>query len=153
MTALDGGVIALLLLIAAGGYHQGFVRGLTRTAALAGIGLLTATLSLGLRLSGDVESVVLRVAALFLGALLVVGALVWMLNRLAPAAVHQSQLNKALGVLPALLQGLIVIALVLGFVHRVALEQEMQRYIARGVVTGPLIEPVAWLERALAGLP
>jgi uncharacterized membrane protein required for colicin V production len=152
MTLLDAAVIALLLLIAAGGYYQGFLRGLMRLIGLLSIGLLTALLSIGASLQGSIQQVVLRTFALFCGGTLVVGVAIWLLNRLIPPALHRSRINKLLGVLPALLQGVIVLALALGFVHRVALEQETQGYIARGLVSGPLIEPFAWFEQSLAGV-
>lgn len=152
MTLLDAGVIALLVLIGAGGYQQGLVRGLTRTGALLLIGLITALLSIGISLQGGIQQVLLRTFALFCGGVLVVGALIWLVNRVVPASFHRARLNRVLGVLPAIVQGTIVLALALGFIHRVAFDQETQRYIARGIVTGPLIEPVAWLEQSLAGV-
>lgn len=152
MTLLDAGVIALLVLVAAGGYQQGLLRGLTRTAALLLIGALTLVLSVGTSLSGTIQQVVLRTLLLFCGGVLVIGAATWLINRLVPATFHHSRINRVLGVLPALVQAALVLALVLGFVHRVALSQEMQNYIAGGLLTGPLIAPFAWVEQSLAGV-
>lgn len=152
MTLLDAAVIALLLLIAAGGYHQGFLRGVTRLIGLVSIGLVTALLSIGVSLQGSIQQVVLRTLALFCGGVLVVGVSIWLINRLIPASFQHARINKVLGVLPALLQATIVLALALGFIHRVALDQETQRYIARGLVSGPLIQPFAWFEQVLAGV-
>lgn len=152
MTLLDTAVIALLVLIAAGGYQQGLLRGLTRTAALLLIGLITALLSIGISLQGSIQQVVLRTIALFCGGVLAVGAIIWLVNRVVPSTFHRARINRLLGVLPAIVQGTIVLALTLGFIHRVALDQETQRYIARGIITGPLIEPFAWLEQSLAGM-
>ncbi len=152
MTLLDAAVLLLLLLIGAGGYHQGLIRGLTRTAALLTIGMLTLLLSTGAAIEGSIQTVVTRTLTIFGGVLLLVGTLTWLVNRAIPNAFHQTLTNKILGIVPGLIQGLIVLALALGFVHRVALDQAMQEYIARGAITGPLIQPFDWLERTLAGV-
>jgi uncharacterized membrane protein required for colicin V production len=153
ITALDIAVIVLLALIAVGGYYQGFIRGLTRTAALIVVTGGTFLLSAGMRLQGSIQNIVIRTVILLAGVMLVIGALTWLFNRSVPRAFHESLLNKILGIVPALLQGLIVLSLLLGFVHRVALEVETQQYIAHGSVTGPLIQPFAWLEQSLSRAP
>ena len=152
MTPLDAAVLALLLLISVGGYHQGLLRGLTRLLGLVIITLTTLILSVGISNRGGLENMVLRTLALCAAVLLVVGALTWLLNRAIPRSWHDAPINKWLGVLPALLQGVMVAALILGLVHRLALEQEMQHYLARGVVTGPLTLPLIWIEQSLAGV-
>lgn len=152
MTALDAAVLALLVLISAGGYHQGLIRGLTRLFGLVLIAITTLILSTGISNRGGLQSMVLRTLALCAAVMLVVGAFTWLLNRIIPRSWHKAAANKLLGVLPALLQGLIVAALVLGLVHRLALEQEMQQYLASGAITGPLILPASWLEQSLAGV-
>jgi uncharacterized membrane protein required for colicin V production len=152
MTLLDAAVLALLILIGAGGYHQGLIRGLTRTAGLLTIGALAAILSAGTTVEGSIRNVIVRTLTIFSGVLLVVGAVIWIVNRAIPRRFHTTLLNSVLGILPGLLQGLIVLALALGFVHRVALEPAMQQYIARGLITGPLIQPFGWIERTLAGV-
>jgi uncharacterized membrane protein required for colicin V production len=152
MTLLDAAVLALLALIGAGGYHQGLIRGITRTAGLLIIGALTAILSAGIVGEGSIRNVIIRTLTIFIGVLLVVGILIWIINRAIPRAFHTTLVNKVLGIVPGLIQGLIVVALALGFVHRVALDQAMQQYIARGLITGPLIEPFGWIERTLAGV-
>ena len=152
MTALDAAVLALLVLIGAGGYHQGLIRGLTRLLGLLLIAFITLLLSAGISTRGELRPMILRTLALCAAVMLLVGALIWQLNRSIPRAWHAARINKRLGVLPALLQGLIVAALTLGLVHRLALEPEMQQYLARGVVTGPLILPVSWIEQSLAGM-
>lgn len=152
MTLLDAGALAFILLVAAGGYKQGFIRGVTRLSALVVIALLTSGFSIGLDFSGSVEVVVLQTLALFGGGVLIVTGIIWLLNRAVPARMHTARLNKALGVVPAVVQSMIILALVLGFAQRVALEQTQQQYIARGLVTGPLIQPFAWFEQTLAGV-
>lgn len=152
MTLLDAAVLALLALIGAGGYHQGLIRGITRTAALLAIGLLAAILTAGATIEGTIQNVIVRTLTLFGGVLLVVGTLTWLINWAIPRSFHTTLINKILGIVPALLQGLIVVALALGFLHRVALDQAMQNYLAGGLVTGPLILPFGWLERTLAGV-
>jgi uncharacterized membrane protein required for colicin V production len=152
MTLLDAAVLALLVLIGAGGYYQGLIRGITRTAGLLIIGVLTAILSAGIVSEGSIRNVIIRTLTIFIGVLLVVGTLIWIINRAIPRGFHTTLVNKALGIVPGLLQGVIVLALALGFVHRVALDQAMQQYIARGLITGPLIQPFGWIERTLAGV-
>jgi uncharacterized membrane protein required for colicin V production len=152
MTLLDVAVLALLMLIGAGGYQQGLIRGITRTAALLAIGMLTALLSTGVVIEGSLQTIIARTLTIFGGVLLLVGTLTWLVNRVIPRPFHETVTNKVLGILPGLLQGLIVLALTLGFVHRVALDQSMQEYIAGGMITGPLIQPFDWLERVLAGV-
>ncbi len=152
MTPLDAAVIAFLLLVSAGGYYQGLIRGVTRLAALLVIGLATTVLGNGIGTRGGIQAMVLRTMALFGAVVLVVAALAWLVNRAFPSEWHTSKLNKVLGIVPALLQGVIIAALLVGLVHRLALEQEVQRYIAGGFVTGPLIEPLRWVEQSLAGV-
>lgn len=149
MTPLDAAIIAALLLVAAGGYQQGLIRGLTRAAALGAIALGALVLAIGLDAAGGIQTMVLRTLALCAAIALLVGAITWTLNWVVPRAWHRSRLNRALGVVPAVVQGLLVAALLLGLYHRLALAPETQRYLERGVVTGPLVQPVAWLERAL----
>lgn len=151
MTWLDAAVVLALLLIGAGGYRQGLLRGLTRLSALIAIGLVAIILSGSMTLDGDVRDVITRALTLLAGVVLIVGLLTWFVNRTVPRSFHQMRINRVLGIVPALLQGVIVIALALGFAHRVAIDQAMQEYLARGVVTGPLILPFDWLERAIGG--
>jgi uncharacterized membrane protein required for colicin V production len=153
MTWLDAGVVVFILLVGLGGYYQGLLRGLTRTIALLGTGLIALTLSLGAAIGGTLEGVVVRTLALVLAVVLVVGVITWSINRVIPRSFHHSPVNRVLGVVPAVLQGVIVVALVLGFVHRVAFDQATQRYIEQGRVTGPLIVPFSWIERSLSRLP
>lgn len=152
MTLLDAAVLALLALIGAGGYYQGLIRGITRTAALLAIGLLAALLTSSATIEGAIQTVILRTLTIVGGVLLVVGTLTWLINWAIPRSFHATLINKILGIVPALIQGLIVLALALGFFHRIALDQAMQDYLARGLITGPLIQPFGWLERTLAGV-
>ena len=152
MTPLDGAVIAFLLLVSAGGYYQGLIRGLTRLAALFAIGLATVILSIGINAQDNLQSMILRTLALFVAVVLLVGGVAWLVNRAFPLGWHTSRVNKVLGIVPALLQGVVIAALLVGLVHRLAMEQEVQRYIAAGVVTGPLTEPLLWVEQSLAGV-
>ena len=149
MTWLDAAVVAFLLLVGAGGYHQGLIRGLTRLVALAAIALTALVLGLSVDSDGDLRTLLLRMAALCLAVILVVGTVTWGLNRLVPRAWHRSLANRLLGTLPALLLGVAVAALLLGLAHRLAIDPGTQRELERGVLTGPLVQPVSWLERAL----
>lgn len=150
MTPLDAAVVALLVLVGAGGYQQGLIRGLTRLGALAVIAPITLVLAAGIDGRDGPRTMLLRTLALCGGVVLLVGIMTWLINRAVPSRWHDTRLNKLLGVLPALVQGLTVAALVLGLAHRLALEQEMQHYLARGMLTGQLIQPVSWLEQTLA---
>lgn len=152
MTLLDAAVLVFLLLVALGGYRQGLVRGVLRIGAMVAIGLLAAILSAGIGRQGDLQTLLLRTGALFAGLVIAAGMLAWMLGRSVPRVVHDSVVNRLLGVVPALLQGLLVAALLLGLIHRIAFSPELQAYVAGGAVSGPLIQPFSWLERSLAGL-
>ncbi len=149
---LDVIVVILLLLIAAGGYWQGFVRGLVRITTLVVTGLLTAMLLLSVSFEADLQTIMLRAVALLAGVTILTSALAWLINRAIPPAVHASRWNKTLGVVPALLQGLIIAVLALGLAHRLALEPQIEDYIARGMITRPLLLLFDWLELTLAGM-
>jgi uncharacterized membrane protein required for colicin V production len=152
MTRLDAAVVAVLLLIGAGGYYQGFLRGLTRLAGLVVIGALIVLLSSGITLTGPLQTVLARSLALLGGIVLVVSAITWLINRAVPRSFHASPLNKLFGVVPAFIQGICVLALLLGLLHRLAFDPAIEHYVERGLITGPLIQPFAWLERTFAGL-
>ena len=152
MTVLDGAVIGLGVLFAAGCYRQGLIRGLMRVAALSAIGLLTVTFSYGVAIDGTLQAVLLRAGVFFGGSVLMIGALAWLLNRLIPPPFHSSLPNRVLGMVPPVVLGLLVVALALGLWHRLAFDQATQEYLARGSLTGRLIQPVIWLERAVAGV-
>ncbi|WP_029214509.1 CvpA family protein [Kallotenue papyrolyticum] len=153
MTALDVAVLALLLLIGLGGYRQGLLRGLTRLAALLSATLLALLLGPRTPLRGALRLDIARLAVLFLGLLIATGTLAWLANRAISEALHTSRLNRALGVLPALALGLLVLAVLLGLAQRLAPNDALASYIAGGRVSGPLAQPFFWLERRLAGLP
>lgn len=150
---LDAAVIAFLILAGFGGYRQGFVRGLTRSIALIGTGALAFVISSSLIITGSVRAVILRTLALIAAALLLNVGAITLLNRVIPRSLHESRVNRLLGVVPAVLQALIIAAVVVGLAHRLAETPELQRYIAGGILTGRLVEPVAWVERSLARLP
>jgi len=149
MTALDLGVILALALLAAGGYRQGLLRGSVRLATLAAVAAAGALLSFGLAPGDSLGSVLLRAGLLFGGVVVIVATAAWLLDRAVPAAFHRSALNRWLGVVPALGVGLFAVGLLLGLVQRIALGDELQQYLAGGIVSGPLARPVQWLERAV----
>jgi uncharacterized membrane protein required for colicin V production len=153
MTLLDAAVIAFLILAGFGGYRQGLIRGLTRSIALVGTGVLAFVVSSTLIITGSIRAVILRTLALIVAVLLLNMGAMTVLNRVVPRSAHESQINRLLGVIPAVLQALIIAAIALGLAHRLALNAETQRYIADGLLTGRLMEPVGWIERSLAGLP
>lgn len=153
MTALDVAVLAALLLIGLGGYHQGLLRGLTRLTALLSAALLALLLGLRTPLRGALASDVARLAVLFVGLLIATGTLAWLVNRAIPSALHAARLNRVLGIVPALALGCVVLALLLGLAQRLAPSDALAASIAGGRVTGRLAQAFLWLERALAGLP
>jgi uncharacterized membrane protein required for colicin V production len=56
MTALDLGIIVMLVLLAWGGYRQGLVRGTVRMLAILAVGVLGALLLLQLPPHGTLQS-------------------------------------------------------------------------------------------------
>ena len=153
MTPLDAAVVAFLVLVGAGGYRQGLIRGLTRLIALAAIALISLVLGIGIGAQGGLQAMLLRTAALCAAVVLLVSALTWLLNWAVPRGWHRSRVNRVLGTLPAIAQGVVVAALVLGLLHRLAIDPATERYLERGFLTGPLVQPVAWLEQALVRAP
>lgn len=148
MTWLDAAVLAFLLLVAAGGYRQGLVRGLVRVLALVlitGFGLL---LVLGIALPtlrDTVERVFVFVALLTLA----MGGVAWWLLHTLPPRLHRRRWNKVLGIVPALLQGIIVAGLLLAVAERVVPAASMQALIRNGTLTGRLLAPFDLIERWL----
>lgn len=146
MTALDAGVLLALALLAAGGYRQGLLRGLLRLAGLLVVAAVAALLAAGLTPGASAQSVLLRAGLLFGGVLLIGATAVWLLDRSIPVALENAPLNKWLGILPALLLGLLIGGLVVGVAQRIAVGDELERYLARGLLTGRLARPVQWIE-------
>lgn len=152
MTLLDVAACVLLFLIAMGGYRQGLIRGLVRAAALSTIAMSALILSISLSITGSLRSVIMQSMLLILALTLMITMFALAVNRLVPRRYHTFVVNRVLGVIPALVQGLLIMTLAFGLIHRLAFDQNIQLYLERGIVTGPLIQPVSWLERTLAGV-
>ena len=152
MTWLDLVCVGFVLLAGAGGYAQGFLRGILRLLALllggALAGLVVARLdprtAVASTLAGAIGTLLLAIAA--------AGVLAWQAARGLPRAVHESLPNRVLGILPALLIALLMLALLLGLVERVVISTEAQLFIRDGLLTGPLVAVVDTVEQTLAGV-
>ncbi len=151
MTALDLGIVVMVVLLALGGYRQGLVRGTVRMLAILAVGVLAALLLVQLTPHGTLQSWLAQAGFVLASIALAIVAIAWLLNRLVPLQVHAARWNRTLGVVPALVQGLVIIAVVLGLAYRLAITPEQQRYIAEGVLSGPLSQPLLWLERTVLG--
>jgi uncharacterized membrane protein required for colicin V production len=152
MTWLDLLCGLLLLLLGAGGYAQGFLRGLLRLVALLGGGAFGAALMLRMGTLGTAQATALWAAVAGIAGLLGIGLIFWTVLHAIPRFVHTSLPNRWLGVVPALVIGLVILALLLSFVERVALYPETQAFIRSGLLTGPLVEVVDLMEQIVAGV-
>jgi hypothetical protein len=90
-------------------------------------------------------------AAALLGVA-VCGLVAWSAAKAIPSFVHRTLANRLLGVIPALLLGLLMLALGLGLAVRVVVAPETQAYIRAGLLTGPLVEAVDVAEQIVAGV-
>lgn len=152
MTWLDLGCTLGLVLIAAGGYSQGLIRGVLRLVALVAGGLLGAGLMLRLGTLGTPSTTALWASAAALLGVAVSGLLAWSASNTVPRSVHESLPNRILGILPALLAGAIILALGLSLAERIAMTVQTQELIRTGIITGPLAGIVDLVEQRAAGL-
>jgi uncharacterized membrane protein required for colicin V production len=150
MTMLDAALVAVLVAIASGGYRQGCVRGMVRLVVLALIGGLSVLLLLLLPLHDTLGGSLVQAGVIAVGMVLIAALLASVINRKVTRHVHQARWNRILGVVPALVQGVVLASLVVGLAYRLAITPELQHYIAQGWISGPLSEPVVWLERTAA---
>jgi uncharacterized membrane protein required for colicin V production len=149
MTALDIGIMIMLVLVTWAGYRQGCVRGTIRMLALLAVGMLSAVVLMQLPPGGTMRSSLVQAGLVLASIALAIFAIAWLLNHLVPRRVHDTHWNRTFGVVPALAQALVIIAIVLGLAHRLAITPDQQRYIAEGKISGPLSQPLLWLERAV----
>lgn len=147
---LDAALVAMLVVIASGGYRQGCVRGLVRLVALALIGGLCVLLVLLLPQHNTLRGSLVQAGVIVACVVLVAALFAWFVNRKVARDVHQARWNHILGVVPALVQGVVLTALLVGLAHRLAITPEHQQYIAQGRISGPLTQPLVWLERVAA---
>lgn len=152
MTWLDLISTLGLVLVAAGGYTQGLIRGALRLVALIAGGLLGAGLMLRLGTLGTSRTTALWASAAALLGIAISSLLAWSATNAVPRAVHESLPNRILGILPALVAGAIILALGLSLAERLAMTVQTQRLIRNGIVTGPLTGIVDLVEQRAAGL-
>jgi hypothetical protein len=100
----------------------------------------------------DARATAMWAASAALLGLAFTAAIAWAASRGVPRFVHQTLTNRLLGILPALLIGLVMVALGLALIDRIALEPATQELIRRGVLTGPLVAVVDVLEQIIAGV-
>ncbi len=149
VTWLDLVVLIVLGLAAIGGYTQGFVRGMARLLGLLAIlGLGWAAM---VRFADQPTAQTTVLWAMGTTALLtvLVAGIVWSLTHALPRFVHRLLWNRLLGIIPTLVQALLVVALLLALAERLAPEQSTQDLIRNGIVTGPLLLPFQLIEQAL----
>ncbi len=152
MTWLDLVCGLFLALVAVGGYAQGLIRGVARLGVLLGGGALGALVVLQLGSFDTAAATAGWAAAIALLALGGTGLVGWSMARIVPRFMHAMLANRLLGVLPALLAGLVILALVLALAERLAVTSETQAFIRSGVVTGPLVSTVDLVEQLVAGV-
>lgn len=146
MTWVDVVVLLVLVLVAVGGYAQGFVRGLVRLLALGVIAVLGWFVAAWAE-QGDVVATLQRVGAGLAVMTLLVSIVAWSLLYTVGKQVHANRWNRAFGVVPALAQGLVVVGLLLTLAERLAPEQSTQELIRNGAITQLLIAPFDLLEQ------
>lgn len=152
MTWLDVVCILGLVLVAIGGYTQGLIRGALRLMALAAGGLLGAGLMLRLGALGTPRATAIWASAAALLGVAVSSMLAWSAGGAVPRAIHESLPNRILGILPALFAGAVILALVLSLAERIAMTTHTQQLIRTGIISGPLVSIVDFVEQRAAGL-
>ncbi len=152
MTWLDLLCGLFLLLVGIGGYAQGFIRGGLRLLALlvgSALGLLF-TMRLG-SLATATAAVVWAGAAAMLG-ITVAALAAWSLAKALPNVVHRALTNRLLGILPAVVLGLVILVIGLGLVDRLTTSSATQELLRKGLVTGPLVGAGDLIEQMIAGV-
>ncbi len=152
MTWLDVACGVLLVLIATGGYVQGFIRGLLRLLALSAGCILGFLFVQRLQTLTTLRTTLFWAAAAAGLGELVAMLIAWSISRSIPGSIHRSLPNRLLGIVPALVPGIVVMALALGLVARLAETQALPALIHRGALTGPLASAIDLAEQALISL-
>lgn len=147
MTWLDLVCLLTLGIVAVGGYAQGFVRGILRTLSLVGGGALGVLFMLRVEPREDLQQMVLWTVAAALLGIVVASLFTWSVSRAIPPFVHHSIMNRVLGVLPAVVIELVVLVFLLGLAERLAVTPEQSTFLRSGILTGPLIVIVDWIEQ------
>lgn len=157
MNAVDILLCIVVLLAIAGGIRRGFLFGFFDLAAWVGALLLSFWLypyaAQVMERFINLGSALLLPLAFFLSflllRLLMGGFVAWLLGAL-PAGVHQNPVNKAAGILPGVLKGLIYAALLATFWVLIPLWPGLARSARNSVLAQQLSTPVARMEDALA---
>ena len=147
MTWLDLVCLLGFGVVAVGGYTQGFVRGILRLVALAGGGALGTLFMMRVQFGDDLRQIILWTAGAALLGILVVSLFIWSISRAIPAAIHNSIINRVLGIVPAFAVQIVVLTFALGLADRLALTTDLRLFLRGGLVTGPLIAVTDWLEQ------
>lgn len=145
MSWLDGVTLLLLSLVALGGYGQGCIRGVVHLVALALIGMFGLFLLRFVEQPTVTSSIIWAVGGV-VTTTIVVGAAAWLLLRSFGPRVHLQSWNRALGVMPALGEGLLVVGLILAAAERLAPSEAVQLLIREGAITRLLIAPFDLIE-------
>ena len=152
MTWLDAVCFVLLLLVGLGGYEQGAIRGILRLVGLLAGGGLGFLLVLRVGTLDTVQGAAASAIIAILLGVTATGLLIWSVTRMLPSFVHRNPANRALGILPALVVGLLILTLALGLAERLVTTQERQAFIRAGKLTGPLVRVVDLVEQTVAGV-
>ena len=152
MTLLDVVCWLFLALVGIGGYAQGLIRGVLRLLALLGGAVMGTLFALRVGSTGTAPGAAGWAGVMALLGIAVCGLVAWSAAKAIPPFVHRTLINRLLGVLPALLLGLLILALGLGLAERVVVASETQAYIRSGWLTGPLIGAVDVAEQIVAGV-
>lgn len=147
MTWLDLVCLLTLGIVAVGGYTQGFVRGMLRIFSLVGGGALGLLFMLRIEPSDDLQQMVLWTIGAGLLGIVITSLFSWSVSRAIPPFVHHSITNRVLGVVPALIIELVVLIVVLGLADRLAITPDHSTFLRSGILTGPLIVIVDWIEQ------
>ena len=147
MTWLDLVCLLTLGIVAVGGYAQGFVRGILRIFSLLGGGALGVLFMLRVEPSDDLQQMVLWTIGAALLGIVITSLFSWSVSRAIPPSVHHSITNRVLGVVPALMIELVVLVVVLGLADRLAITAGQSTFLRSGILTGPLIVIVDWIEQ------
>lgn len=142
---IDVGLVLVVLLSALSGYSRGFLLSLLDLVRWIGGWVLALLLYrpvsdvIGTAVGGD-ETV--RVPLVFLGLVVLLGILIqvlgWRLLRRVPSEYHMRPLNRALGIVPGLLNGLILAAILSGLLYAMPLSDSFSEQVQDSRVAGEL---------------
>ena len=147
MTWLDLVCLLTLGIVVVGGYTQGFVRGMLRILSLVGGGGLGVLFMLRVEPSDNLQQMIMWMVGAALLGIVITSLFSWSVSRAIPPSVHHSITNRVLGIVPALMIVLVVLVVVLGLADRLAITADQSTFLRSGILTGPLIVIVDWIEQ------